>query len=138
MKPTIPLALAVLVGASQFAAANSIVGNPAAPDITSINSGQVTAYGNFGGGSTTISGGHDNSISVSGLGASITEQITKVGSASYSTSKSISAGKVYASNSGDVSSTGIFNDSDISSSGGGNSMSVLAAGTYVNMTITHR
>lgn len=135
MRPTLLLGAALFFACGQVALADSIMGDPSAPSITSTNDGKVTASGSFG--MATISGGDDNTISVSGLGASVNAQILKEGG-TYSGTDSMTVGTISTTNSGEVSSTGTFNSSDVSSSGSGNSMNVLAAGTYVSLSIIHR
>lgn len=131
MRPTLLLGAALFFACGQVALADSIMGDPSAPSITSTNDGKVTASGSFG--MATISGGDG----VSGLGASVNAQILKEGG-TYSGTDSMTVGTISTNNSGEVSSTGTFNSSDVSSSGSGNSMNVLAAGTYVSLSIIHR
>jgi hypothetical protein len=109
--------------------------------VTSSNAGSVTATGNFG--HTAIRGGSNNFIGVTSTGAAVTVQILKDGvDPNVPTGDSIAVSSINTSNTGTVTATGRFQgaiaSSNAQSSSSSNSIGVSAAGTSVNITISHK
>ena len=134
--------LFIVLGCS-LAAAAEIIGQAWADDLSingtslqSTNHGSITASGAFDAG-VSISGGQNNRIGVTAAGASISLELLNERSLRGDT-LAIKSTTASASNDGSITAKGTFNGSTIAPGTLANTVSVTAAGTSINLSITKR